>query len=229
MRTSALLLLVCVAGAEDLLTPGEQVQRELAAALGAQDHERTVLLLAEVGGLCRYPASPAEAQALVRLAGEASRAKEPTVVVAALAALAKSGMRQAAPHVEKFLRGAKPPKGQERIALAAVHAAGRLRVAELVPDLLKLAQKSSDLTVADQAFDALGEFCRSERALRKQVTEKVLSACNSLRRQRARWRRLRAPGLRALQRLMNRRLNSVPHFQDWWKAVKDRKDPFAPP
>ena len=48
----------------------------------------------------------------------------------------------------------------------------------------------------------------------------------SLSRQRQPWRRPRAPGLRALQRLLGRRMNSVQHFTDWWEAVKDNPDPF---
>lgn len=221
--TSWLLACVALAGAQELLTPGEQVLRELRSSLDKTDTARTVALLAEVGGLYRYPASPAEAAALLKLAGEASRAKDNDIVVAALRALAGTGARGAGDHVVRHLKSAKGPKP---VTLAALRAAGRLRLAALVPDLLKLAQKSPDLTVADQAFAALGEFCRAETALRRQVVEKVLGVCQSLSRRRARWNRLRAPGLRALQRLVGRRMNSVQHFTDWWKAVKDEKDPF---
>jgi hypothetical protein len=111
--------------------------------------------------------------------------------------------------------------------VAAVQAAGRLRLPAHVPALSKLAHKCPDLTVAEQALRALGEFRAAGRALRKSVTGKVLEVCESLRRRRSRWRRLRAPGLRALQRLTGRRLNRVSQFADWWAYAKTLSDPFA--
>ena len=111
--------------------------------------------------------------------------------------------------------------------LAAVQAAGRLRAQSLVPRLRELARKSANMTVADQAFMALSEFCRAPIPVRKKVTEGVLADCQSLTRNKRRWRRLRAPGLRALQRLIGRRMNSVGQFAAWWKVAKTRKDPFA--
>lgn len=230
MRRPLLLLLLLALpaiSADELLTPGEQVQRELRAALAAGDEDAAVALLAEVGGLYRYPASPAEAEALLRLAAEAARAPSSRIAVAALRALGDTGSHKAAAHIEPFLRGLKPASGQKGRMVAAVQAAGRLRVPALVTPLLKLAKGSSDLTIAEQAFFALGEYAASDVALRKSVAERVLDVCTYVSRRRGRWRRLRAPGLRALQQLIGRRLNTVTMFTDWWKVAKDRKDPFG--
>jgi hypothetical protein len=228
----AVLLLVFLAlpasAGDELLTPGEQVQRELRAALSAADEDRAVALLAELGGLYRYPASEAEAEALLRLAAEAARARSSRISVAALRALGETGSRKAAAHVEPFLRDLKPAKGEEARVVAAIQAAGQLREPALVTPLLKLAKGSSDLTVAEQAFFALGEYAATDAALRKSVAERTLAVCEQASRRRSRWRRLRAPGLRALQQLIGRRLNSVTMFATWWKVAKDRKDPFAP-
>lgn len=221
------LLALPASGADELLTPGEQVQRELRAALAAKDDDKAVDLLAEVGGLYRYPASAAEAQALLKLAAEAARSGSSRVAVAALRALGDSGAREAATHIEPFLRGLKPAAGEKARMVAAVQAAGRLREPGLVTPLLKLAKGSSDLTVAERAFFALGEYAASDVALRKSTAARTLDICQSASRQRARWRRLRAPALRALQELIGRRLNTVTAFTDWWKVIKDRKDPFG--
>jgi hypothetical protein len=144
-----------------------------------------------------------------------------------LRALGATGAPAAGAHIEPFLRAARPAAGQERAMVAAVRAAGRLRLQAHVPALLKLAQKCPDLTVAEQALHALGGFCTVSSAQRKQVTGKVLEVCQSLRRRRARWRRLRAPGLRALQRLTGRKLNRVSQFADWWGYAKTQRDPFG--
>ncbi|MHC4579016.1 MAG: HEAT repeat domain-containing protein [Planctomycetota bacterium] len=217
------MCLTAVALAQELLTPGEQVLRELGDALVAADEERSVRLLAEVAELYRYPASPAEAAALLKLAGAATRAESPAVAAAALRTLGRSGAPAAMAHVEPLLRTVKPPPGRERVMLAAVEAAGRLRPPALVPALLRLAQKCPDLTIAGQALAALGEFHRAETSLRLQVAGKVLDLCQAARRRRARWQRLRAQGLRALQRLMGRKLNSVPQFTDWWRHARKKK------
>ena len=85
----------------------------------------------------------------------------------------------------------------------------------------------TDMTVADQAFFALGEYSRAPVNVRKHVVGKVLGICKTARNSRSRWNRLRAPGLRALQRLIGRRLNKVSQFLDWWDVVKSRRNPFA--
>jgi len=108
-----------------------------------------------------------------------------------------------------------------------VQAAGRLRVPALVTPLLKLAKGSPDNTIAERAFFALGEYCKSEVAQRKSVTNRTLDVVQQVSRRRARWRRLRAPALRALQRLIGRRMNTVVQFTDYWKTVKDKRDPFG--
>ena len=219
-------LLAAPLRAQALETPGEQVLRELRAARAAGQEGRCVALLGEIGELHRFPASDAEAHALLRAAGDATRDGNQAVVVAALRALGATGAPGAGAHVEPFLRAAKPPVGQERAMVAAVRAAGELRLSAHVPALFKLANKCPDLTVADQALRALGAFCVADVAQRKHVTGKVLEVCQSLRRRRARWRRLRAPGLRALQRLTGRRLNRVSQFADWWSYRKNLRDPF---
>jgi hypothetical protein len=212
--------------AQELLTPGEQVLRDLRVALKAGKVEQCVALLGEVGELHRFPASADEAKALLRAAADATRDRNQTVVVAALGALGATGAPAAGAHIEPFLRAARPAAGQERAMVAAVRAAGSLRLQAHVPALLKLAHKCPDLTVAEQALHALGGYCASASAPRKQVTGKVLDVCQSLRRRRARWRRLRAPGLRALQRLTGRKLNRVGQFADWWAYAKTLRDPF---
>jgi hypothetical protein len=232
-RSSSAALVFLLLGAaslpaQELLTPGEQVLRELRAALAAGQAEPCIALLGEIGELARYPASAAEAAALLRAAADATRDKNQTVVVAALRALGATGVPAAGAHIEPFLRAAKPPAGQEAAMAAAVRAAGRLRLAAHVPALLKLAHKCPDLTVAEQALHALGGFCAAAAGSRKHVTGKVLEVCQSLSRRRARWRRLRAPGLRALQRLTGRKLNRVDQFAAWWSYAKTLRDPFAP-
>lgn len=213
--------------AQELLTPGEQVLRDLHAARAAGDTERCVALLGEIGALYRYPASADEAAALLRAAADATRHPHQAVVIAALSALGATGAPAAGAFVEPFLRTARPTADQQRTMVAAVRAAGRLRLQAHVASLLKLAHKCPDLTVAEQALHALGGFCASDTSQRKQVTGKVLETCHSLRRRRARWRRLRAPGLRALQRLTGRKLNRVSQFADWWGYAKTLRDPFG--
>ena len=227
MNRLALLffLLIAAAGAQELLTPGEQVIRELRAALDKPDDARAAALLFELGEIYRYPASEAEAASLLALAVEAARSKRPRVVVAALEALAETGAPAARTHLEPFLRTVR--KGEERIVLAAVRAAGRLRAPSLIPYLLHLGKGSPDLTIADQALRALGAFCKSDAAIRRRVTRETLALCQSLARKRGRWNRLRAPGLRALQRLTARKLNSLQMFSDWWRQAKTRKNPFG--
>jgi len=216
------LVLACAALAGDLLTPGEQVLAELDAALAAADAERAVPLLREVGGLYRYPASADEAAALLKLAGRATRADDVAIARAAVEALGETHSKDAAPFLDPFLRG-----GDPALMVSAVQAAGRLRLTSHIPALLKLAHKGSDLTVADQALGALGEYCAAHKGVRKGVTDKLLSTSRSLRGNRKRWRRLRAPAIRSLQRLTGQRMNSVQMFTDWWKVAKTRKDPFT--
>ena len=221
------LFLCATLAAQELLTPGEQVLRDLRAALAREDEKQCVALLREVGGLYRYPASPAEAKALLGLAGEAARARNTAIAVAALHALGETRAPSSAALIEPHLRSLKPAAGQERVVLAAVQAAGKLRRASFLPALSRLAQKCSDLTIADQAFVALGAFRAAAPALRKQATEKVLEACRFTSRRRARWNRLRAPGLRALQRLTGRKLNSLGQFADWWRYARTLPDAFG--
>jgi len=225
--TCAVLLFAAPAAAQELRTPGEQVLEELSRALAAGDDARAASLVAEAGELYRWPASPEEAEALLRAAGEASRAKSPRVAAAAVRALGRTGAPAAAAYVERFLRAAKAAPGEEEATLAAIEAAGRLRAAVLVPALQRLAKDSPDLVLADQALLALGEFCGAERSVRKGVTDKVLDLCQTLSRRRARWDRLRAPGLRALQRLVGRRMNTVGQFTDWWRHARGQPDPFS--
>jgi len=221
IRAIVLLLFCAAAPGQELLTPGQQVMSELRAALAAGDEAKAVSLLSEVGGLFRYPTSEREAAALLVLAGQATHSKKKTVVIAALGALGDTGAREAANHVKRFLQIAEP-----ELMVAAVGAAGRLRAQVLIPRLREPARKSANMTVADQAFVALSEFCRTPAAVRKRVAEGVLADCQTMQRIRKRWRRLRAPGLRALQRLIGRRMNSVAQFAAWWKVAKTRKDPF---
>jgi hypothetical protein len=208
----------CLAG--ELLTPGEQVLKDLAVALGVGDSEAAVPLLGEVGSLYRYPASRAESASLLKMAISATRHENQAIAVAAVKALGASGASDAAAALKPFLRAREP------LVLPSVLAAGRLGHEILIAPLADLAKSSGNVTVADQAYFALGAYQASSISVRRRVTEKVLSLCQTASRNRGRWRRLRAPALRALQRLIGRRLNSVQQFSDWWRHVKTRKDPF---
>ncbi len=218
------MLLLCAAlcAAEELATPGEQVCGALARALASGSEESAVALLDEVGGLYRFPASPDEAQALLRQTSEALRSPSARVQAAALDALGQTGAEAAAPIVEPYLRSPK----QDAIGFAALRAAGRIRAPLLAPGLLRVAARTEEPLLAEQALAALGDFCLAPAELRKQVVQRTLDLCDSLSRKRA-WDRLRAPGLRALQRLLGRRMNSVDQFADWWRAYRGEKDPFG--
>lgn len=233
MVRSARLLLCCALVAwpafadEPLRTPGEQVLDALRDALAKGETARAEALLTEAGELYAWPASTRERDQLFEAIAAATRAPQPAVCCAALRALGATGSPKAAEQVEPFLRELRTGADGESVAIAAVRAAGRLRHRSLVAPLVKLAQKSSHMTVADQALLALGEWCREPDAARKQVVEKVLSTTNSLRRDRRRWNRLRAPALRALQRLCDRKLNSYQMFLNWWKHAKTTRRPFG--
>lgn len=222
----ALLALAAVAG-EPLRTPGEQVLDELRDGLAKGEQARVVALLAEAGELYAWPASNRERDQLFEAMVNGTRAPQAAIRCAALGALGRCGGSKAAEQVEPFLRELKTGAENEAVAIAAIRASGRIRHRSLVAPLVKLAQKSSHLTVADQAFFALGEWRHEPDGVRKQVVEKVLSAANSIRRDRRRWNRLRAPALRALQRLCDRKLNSYGMFLDWWKHAKTTRTPFG--
>jgi len=223
----ALLLSALPAAAQALLTPGEQVERELTRALAAGDESAATALLHELGPLYHYPASEQEARDLLTLATNATRSKQPAVVEAALRALGKTGAPQAAGVVSGYLRKTKPRREERAIVLAAVAAAEEMRSPALAAPLLQLAKTSTDSTVADQALLALGSYCSSPANLRLDLAGKTLDAARALKRERKRWRRLRAPALRALQRLMGRRINSLDQFGDYFKVLKERKRPFG--
>jgi hypothetical protein len=212
-RLLAAVLATAPLAAEELLTPGEQVMRELETALAVSDGPAAARLLAEVGEIFRHPASPEEARALLAAAGAATRSRIASVQAAALRAVGATGAPEGAALVEPFLRSLDVEKGAEPTVFAAVEAAGLLHPAPLVPALLRLAQGSPNLTLADQALVALGGYRDAPPDLRRQVAEKVLDLCDSMSRQRPRWQRLRAPGLRALQLLTGKKLNSVEMFR----------------
>jgi len=221
------LLASVPAAGEELLTPGEAVLRELARARAAGDHETAVERLREVGDLYRYPASEAEAKRLLEAAADAARAEELRVAVAAWRALGRTRSAAAAEHVARALKTPRLIPAGTPALVAAVQAAGRIRHRSLYPPLLRLAKSGRHPTVSDQALFALGEYGRSDPSMRRKVFEEVLDLCPSLMRSRKRWRRLRAPALRALQILSGRRMNSVAMFEDWWNAAKSRPDPFG--
>ena len=62
---------------------------------------------------------------------------------------------------------------------------------------------------------------------RKALVDKALALAKSMKRNRRRWRRMRAPALRCLQLLTGLKLNSVDLFAEWWKVAKDSKEPFG--
>lgn len=219
------LALAAVVAADDLQTPGEQVLHELARALGGGDEARAVELLAEAGEIYRYPYSEAEAEALLKALGAAARSENPAVAEAALRALGRTGAPAAAAYLEPFLRAGRKSEGRRTVA--AAEAAGRLAAGSLIPNLLDLAREGADLVAAEQALLALGGFAEAPRELRERAMRETLQLAQLLSRRAARWRRLEWAGLRALQRLSGRRLNSVQQFADWWRLAKSRKDPFG--
>ena len=221
------LLALPVLAVEELKTPGEQVLDELRAALASGETGRAEALLTEAGELYAWPATKGERDRLFDALAAATRSDRPSIQCAALRALGATGAPKAAELVEPFLRDLKTDAGGEAATIAAIQAAGQIRDRSLVAPLVKLATKSNQLTAADQAFLALGEWSRDSDSARKQVIEKVLSAANSTRRNRSRWNRLRAPALRALQRLCGRKLNSYEMFLDWWKHAKTLRKPFS--
>jgi len=225
MGRVALLLLAAAAAADDLQTPGEQVQAELSAALAAGDAARAVPLVAEAAEIFLHPCTPAEAEALLALIGAASRAEDRAVAAAALHALGRTGAPGAAEHVEPFLRSVR--KGEEKLVIAALEAAGRLASGNLIPNLLDMARDCPDLVVAEQALLALGGYARCDRDLRERAFREALQVAQLLSKRPQRWQRLQWPTLRALQRLSGKRLNSVDQFNDWWRHAKSRKNPFG--
>jgi len=224
-RVFWIVMLCAAAGADELLTPGEEVLRALAKA--ADDDRDKVDLLREATELYRYPASKKEAASLFEAAGKATRSKNPYVRLAAVRAVASMGDPRAAALIEPFLREKDPTPEERPGLLAAIEASGRLHVATLIPPLLALAKSGKDPTIADQALLALGRFHALPTRERKSLMDKVLVLAKSMQRSRRRWNRMRAPALRCLQLLTGRKLNSVDLFVDWWKVAKDRKQPFG--
>ncbi len=225
MRRLVLVLAASAAAAEDLLTPGEQVQAELSAALAAGEASRALPLVAEAAEICRHPCTPLEAEALLALIGSASRSADRAVAAAALHALGRTGAAAAAAHVEPFLRMVK--KGDEKLVIAALEAADRLASPNLIPNLLDMARDCPDFVVAEQALLALGGYARSDKDTRERAFREALQVGQLLSKRPHRWQRLQWPTLRALQRVSGRRLNSVEQFTDWWRHAKTRKDPFG--
>lgn len=224
MRRLALFL-AAVAAAEDLLTPGEQVQAELSGALAAGDALRALPLVAEAAEIYLHPCMPAEADALLALIGTAARSEDQAVAAAALHALGRTGAPEAAAHVEPFLRTVR--KGEEKLVIAALEAADRLASPNLIPNLLDMARDCPDFVVAEQALLALGGYARSEKDLRERAFREALQVAQLLSKRAQRWQRLQWPALRALQRVSGKRLGSVEQFTDWWRHAKTRKDPFG--
>lgn len=217
--------LVGAAAAEELLTPGEEVQRELSAALAAADATRAVPLLEEAADLYLHPCTAEEAEGLLALLGAGARSSDKGIAAAALHALGRTGAPAAAAHVEPFLRAVK--KGEEALVVAAAEAAGRLAAGNLIPNLLDLGRDCPDLVVAEQALLALGGYAKAARDVRERAFRETLQVAQLLSKRAQRWQRLQWPTLRALQRLSGKRLNSVEQFSDWWRHAKARKDPFG--
>lgn len=218
------LLLAVAAHADELLTPGEQVKAELSAALSANDRARALPLVAEAAEIYLVPCTAAEADALLGLLGAAAKSADPAVAAAALHALGRTGAEAAAAMVEPFLRTVK--KGEEKLVIAALEAAGRLAARNLIPNLVDLARDCPDFVVAEQALLALGGYARSERDVRERAFREVLQMAQVVSKRPPRWQRLQWPSLRALQRLSGRKLNSVEQFGDWWRYARTLKDPF---
>jgi len=218
-------LLCATVAAEELLTPGEEVLRALESA--AEGSREQIALLREATELYRYPATAAEAEALFAAAGKATRSKNPEVRLAAVRAISSMGGAKAAAIIEPFLRETAPSPEERPALLTAIQAAGRLHAPTLIPSLLALAKSGKDPTIADQALLALGQFHKLPVRERKALVEKVLALTKSMSRNRRKWNRMRAPGLRCLQMLTGHKLNSVDLFAEWWKVAKDQKNPFG--
>ncbi len=230
MRRVLCLLGICAwVTAQDLRTPGEEVLAGIKQALREARSEEAVKLLGEVGGLYRYPASPEEAKALLQAAGDAARARDPAVAKAALRALGETRSPDAGQHIEPLLRQLKPTPQQRELALAALWAAARTPSSVLVQPLVAQARKGYDLTLAEEAFKALGGFHAAPPDLRARVADQLLTTALLVSRKSQRWRRLRAPALMALQQVIGRPLNNVRQFTEWWAVARNRADPFTTP
>jgi len=222
---AALLFAVTAWAGDELLTPGEEVLRALREA--DDDDRDKIMLLREATQIFRYPASEKEAAALFAEAGKATRSKRSEVRVAAIRAVASMGAPKAASLIEPFLREKDPTPEERPALLMAIEAAGRLHDATLIPSLLALAKTGKDPTIADQALLALGAYHELTNRERKALVDKALALAKSMKRNRRRWRRMRAPALRCLQLLTGLKLNSVDLFAEWWKVAKDAKEPFG--
>lgn len=220
-----LACLLAAAAAEELLTPGEQVHRELSLALAKGDAALAVPLVEEAADLYLAPCTPEEAVALLSLLGAATKSADKAIAAAALGALGRTGAPGAAEYVEPFLRAVR--KGEEGLVVAAAEAAGRLAAGNLIPNLLDLGRDCTDLAVAERALLALGGYARAAPDVRERAFKETLGLAQLLSKRAQRWPRLQWPALRALQRISGKRLNSVEQFADWWRHAKSRKAPFG--
>ncbi|MGQ0613519.1 MAG: hypothetical protein ACT4PV_07280 [Planctomycetaceae bacterium] len=227
-----MMMLLLALWAGELRTPVEEALVELAAAQREGDQVGAARLLAELGELYPFAASDEERHALVAALGEGAKSRDRAAATAAVRGLGATGSDEAVAHVEPFLRSLAVVAEELPLRIEAVRAAGALHAPALLMPLLHLARKCEETTLAEQAFFALGDYCRAPAQLRAQAVARVLEAGTALERpsgrEAARARRLRAPMLRALQRLVGRPLNTVEQFADWWAAVKEKKDPFEP-
>ncbi|MEE8107030.1 MAG: hypothetical protein V3T86_15955 [Planctomycetota bacterium] len=232
---SAFLLasLTCVFG-EELETPGEEVLREIAESSGAGRYAKWAGLLNEAADLHAHPASAAEAEALRQAAAAALATKSERVLLAAIRAVGRMRHVAVDKEIAVMLRPLKPTGVETERLLAAIEAAGRMHTPPLLTPLSKQARQGEHMVAAEQAWKAIGAYERTPTDLRRAAADKALEGAESLARgsgkkKRARWRRLRAPALRTLQRLIGRKLNTVAQFADWWRIARKQEDPWAQP
>ena len=97
----------------DWQTPGEEILVAIKAGATPEN-------LRKAGELYRYPASPAEAQALFDAIAAASKTGTPEIRIAGIRALAATGELKAAQYFEPHLREKNPSAAEKRVVLTAV-------------------------------------------------------------------------------------------------------------
>jgi len=226
-----LIWLPCLYG-EELETPGQEVLREIAESSAAGRNAKWAGLLNEAADLHAYPASAGEAEALRHAAATALAAESERVLLAAIRAVGRMRHLAVDKEIAVFLRPLKPSGVETERLLAAIEAAARMHTPALLAPLSRQARQGEHMVVAEQAWKAIGAYEMAPMESRRAATDTALQGAESLARgsgkkKRARWRRLRAPALRALQRLIGRKLNTVAQFGDWWRIARKRDDPWA--
>lgn len=109
---------------------------------------------------------------LVKEVGSLSRDRDEALRIAALCALGQMAHEDCATYVKRYLKPYHDAPRQ-RVALAAIDAAGLVADDSLVRPLLRIVDKSKNYDMAAKAVEALGRFGDSKR-YRKMILEELL-------------------------------------------------------